>query len=304
MNAELRRPRFIRCLPACVLLALALLGLCSTISGAAETLLDVALTADTEGHVGPCTQCPTHVGLGGLARRATILRQRRHDLLLDAGNALFGEQSLSSGGAVIVAAYGAMGYDAVNISYRDFRLGKDATLKLLKAAPFVALSANLLDEQTGQALFKPSMVKQTRAGPVQVIGVTESPPGFDSLPHLRQQLAGIRIRPPVEAVSRLLPEASASQKFILLYYGSAKGLRSIQEQFPGRFAAIFVGGLRSEELPDRSDVPLVAAEQHGKSVAMLSIGGNSPPRRESISVTPDIEPDQSMQQLLVKSSGQ
>ena len=52
-----------------------------------QTLL---LTADTEGHVGPCQDCPDHPGLGGLLRRATVVSDLRQKtpalLLLDAGN--------------------------------------------------------------------------------------------------------------------------------------------------------------------------------------------------------------------------
>src|SRR2546421_6249869 len=69
-------------------------------------------TADTQGHVGPCQSCPGEAGLGGLARRATLiteLRKREQPLLLlDTGNAFFGDQSLSSGGKVIAAAYDAL----------------------------------------------------------------------------------------------------------------------------------------------------------------------------------------------------
>src|SRR5690348_5919892 len=97
-----------------------LLTLTTCAFGAGDVHL--VFTADTQGHVGPCQSCPGEKGLGGLARRATLLaelRRREQPLLLvDAGNAFFGDQSLSSGGKVIAAAYDALHYDAVNISYR------------------------------------------------------------------------------------------------------------------------------------------------------------------------------------------
>jgi 2',3'-cyclic-nucleotide 2'-phosphodiesterase (5'-nucleotidase family) len=273
-------------------------------SSAQEPQIRLAITADTEGHVAPCTHCPGVAGLGGLARRATLLARSRADLLLDAGNVFFGEDSLRSDGQVMVAAYGQLHYDAVNISFRDFRLGKSATLKLLENSPSVPLSANLLDEQTGRPLFKPFFVKQAAGRAVAVLGVTESPAGIDFLPHLKQQLAGVRIEPPAEALERWLPKAKAeSTQIFLLYYGSSAGLREIRQKFPGVFAAILVGGLRPEELPEGGEVPLVATEQHGKSVAILSTGGNSPPRIEPLPVTPDIAPDHAMQQLIAKWNG-
>jgi 2',3'-cyclic-nucleotide 2'-phosphodiesterase (5'-nucleotidase family) len=97
----------------------------------------IALTSDTEGQVGPCRDCPAAQELGGLPRRAALLfRLRKEDpslLLIDAGNFLIGVESVASGGRVMVAAYNALGYDAVNLSYRDFRLGKEETLGALRA---------------------------------------------------------------------------------------------------------------------------------------------------------------------------
>jgi 2',3'-cyclic-nucleotide 2'-phosphodiesterase (5'-nucleotidase family) len=262
------------------------------------------MTADCEGHVAPCAHCPGTVGLGGLARRATLLRRVHADLLLDCGNVFFGEDSLRSGGQIMAAAYGQMRYDAVNISFRDFRLGKAATLRLLHDSAFVPLSANLVDEQTGRPLFKPFFIKTAAGRTVAVIGVTESPPGIDFLPHLREQLAGVRIAPPIEALERWVPRARVEgQEVFLLYYGSSAELRQICHKFPGAFAAILVGGLRPEELPEVSDVPLAAAQQHGKSVAILSTGAASLPRVEPTLVTPDTIPDPAMQRLISRWNG-
>src|SRR2546423_939929 len=91
----------------------------------------VWITVDTEGHTQPCAVCPVHVGLGGLARRATLIASARAQdnqlLLLDAGNFLFGPDSTDSGGRVMVGAYAALGYTTVNLSYRDFRFGRAHT---------------------------------------------------------------------------------------------------------------------------------------------------------------------------------
>ena len=65
--------------------------------------ISLVLTADTEGQVEPCRDCPGQPSLGGLARRATLLAKLRQAhpslLLVDAGNALFGAESLESQGA-------------------------------------------------------------------------------------------------------------------------------------------------------------------------------------------------------------
>src|SRR5271157_165306 len=95
---------------------------CSPSRGATPSLISIVLTADTEGHIGPCRDCPQHPALGGLLRRATALahlRKKQPGLFLsDAGNALFGPESPDSHGKVMVAAYNALGYDAVNLCHR------------------------------------------------------------------------------------------------------------------------------------------------------------------------------------------
>src|SRR6266850_2443555 len=85
---------------------MAALLLSRSASGAGSS--SILITADTEGHAGPCRECPLHEGLGGLVRRATMLTKARNGnngvLLIDAGNALFGPDSIASNGKVIVEA--------------------------------------------------------------------------------------------------------------------------------------------------------------------------------------------------------
>ncbi len=70
------------------------------------------LSADTEGQVTPCATCSIQTAPGGLARRASLVAAwRARDpllLLVDAGNAFIGTDSVASGGRIIVAAYAAL----------------------------------------------------------------------------------------------------------------------------------------------------------------------------------------------------
>jgi hypothetical protein len=263
----------------------------------------VAVTADTEGHVNPCAECPHGAGDGGLARRATAIAALRGPgplLLVDAGNALFGPDSLDSGGAVIAEAYDRLAYDAVNLSYRDFRLGKDATLALLKRAKFQAVSANLLDIASHEPIVKPYVIKAAAGRRVAVIGVTEVPAGMDYLPHLKRQLAGVTIVPPAEALAQWLPKAKAeADDVVLLYYGSAAGAKKVADAFGKDLAAILVGGARPEEMPaSTGQPPLTRAEQHGKSIARLTLGEARAP--EQIAINDSVAADPAMAALLAK----
>jgi hypothetical protein len=256
----------------------------------------VALTADTEGHVGACQTCPGHAGFGGLERRATAVKALRQQdgglLLLDAGNALFGGDSLDTGGKVIVAAYDALGYAAVNVSHRDFRLGRQATLDLFQGARLAAVSANVLDAASGEPLFRPWVVVESSGRKIAVLGVTAPPPGLDTLPHLKRQLAGVRIAPPEEALARWLPKAKAeSDEVVVMYYGSARGARALGDQFGKDVAAILVGGVRPEQLPAGGAPPLVATDEHGKFLARVRLSNGGKADAVQVPIDPALAPD-------------
>jgi hypothetical protein len=294
-----------RAIPAAVVLAAALLFAPSArLAG-----VTVVVTSDTEGHVNPCAACPHGAGDGGLARRATAvgtLRGAGAVLLVDAGNALFGPDSLDSGGAVIVDAYNQLRYDAVNLSFRDFRLGKDATLNLLKRATFAAVSANVLDAATGRPLVRPYAVREAGGKRVAVVGLSESPAGMEYLPHLKRQLAGVRIVAPHEALAETLPKARAeADVVVVLYYGAATGAKKLADAFGKDVAAVLLGGVRPEELPRATGIPLVAAEQHGKSLARLTLPaapGEIVGAPEVVAITDSLAADPAMEALLAKAA--
>jgi Mg-chelatase subunit ChlD len=265
--------------------------------------LTVLITADTEGHVAPCRTCPINVGDGGLARRATIvLESRAHGgevLLLDAGNFLFGPDSADSKGRVIVAAYNAMSYDAVNLSFRDLRLGKSQSLEQLREAKFEAVSANLLDDVTGNLLVKPYVVKRLGTRRVAILGLTDPPAGWQHLPALKEQLSGVKIVPSADALIQWLPKARAdSDEVILLYYGRPSGLAHVLAKAGSQIAFIAVGGITEDELGPPSQTPVVWAQSHGKSVAELTWSPGTAPKLKQLSVSPDIEANPAMQQIL------
>jgi 2',3'-cyclic-nucleotide 2'-phosphodiesterase (5'-nucleotidase family) len=260
-------------------------------------------TADTEGHITPCKSCPVGVGLGGMARRATLVaadRAREPNLLLvDAGNFLFGPDSLDTRGRIMIVAYNAIGYDAVNLSYRDFRLGSARTQELLREAKFKAISANLLSTSTGEPLTNPYIVKCDSSGRrVAVLGLTEPPAGWEQIEELKRQLAGVLIAPAPQALTEWLPKAAAeSDRVILLYYGSAVGLSRVRAEAGDRVSCIVVGGVEdTADMP--GPVPLAVPEKHGKSIAQLTWAAAGPAQLKQLLVSPDVPSDPRMQQLL------
>jgi len=263
----------------------------------------ILLSADTEGQVKSCQTCSIQTAPGGMARRATLVGERRKNdpslFLVDAGNAFLGADSMASSGGVIVAAYNALNYDAVNLSYRDFRLGKAQTLKMLRDARFGVVSCNLVDDSTGQLIARPYVVRQASGERVAIIGVTEQPEARDVLPHLRQQLAGIRVQPPLEALSAWLPKARREAgRVVLLYYGSAVGLDAVRQKFGGDLAAVLVGGMPSEVLPRDGRPPIVGAAEHGRRLGELRLSADGRSDARQVEVDPSLRNDPGMESSL------
>jgi 2',3'-cyclic-nucleotide 2'-phosphodiesterase (5'-nucleotidase family) len=289
-------------LGAAVLSVAALLaaGLQSVQGSGGITLL---LSADTEGQTRPCQTCSIQTAPGGMARRATLVGERRTSdpslLLVDAGNAFLGADSVASGGGVIVAAYDALGYDAVNLSYRDFRLGKAQTLKMIRDARFGVVSCNLLDDATGRLVAKPYVVRHAGGERVAIVGVTERPKAGDVLPHLREQLAGVRVQPTLEALSAWLPKARREAgRAVLLFYGSAVGLDAVRQKFGGELAAILVGGMPSEVLPRDGRPPIVGAAEHGTRLAEVRLSADGRADVRQVDVDPTLRNDPRMESIL------
>jgi 2',3'-cyclic-nucleotide 2'-phosphodiesterase (5'-nucleotidase family) len=230
--------------------------------------------------------------------------------LLDVGNFLFGSDSMASKGQVIVAAYQVLGYDAVNLSYRDFRLGKAHTLELLGAGRGAgagkppAVSANLLDDVTGKPLVAPYVVRKLGGQRIALIGITELPPGLDLLPHVKQQLAGIRIRPPTEALDEWIPKAQAeSDQVVLMYYGPSAGLqRILSSNHAAALTLIAVGNIRPEQLPTSTTTPIVASDEHGKDLGRASpaAAGAGSPTIEQVILDDSVAADPAMTTLLAR----
>jgi 2',3'-cyclic-nucleotide 2'-phosphodiesterase (5'-nucleotidase family) len=279
---------------AAILLVLS--GLLPAGAGCRRADVAVVLTADTEGSVLACGSCSTPGGLGDMTRRATAISGIRRAagavLVADAGNAFIGSDSIESGGRMIVVAYEAIGYDAVNLSYRDFRLGKSATLGLAGTAHFPVISANLQDEASGRLIAAPFVVRRAGAVRVAFVGVTELPAGVAALDHIRDQLAGIRVRAPVEALTEWLPKARAeSDRVVLLYYGSAEGLGAVGRRFGSQVAAILVGGLRPGDLPERATPPLAASAARGTEITRIDLPLGGPVRVTRFPIDDRYPPD-------------
>jgi 5'-nucleotidase len=112
------------------------------------TKLTILHTNDTHSHIDPFPDNdPAYPGMGGVARRAAMIRQIRttepNVLLLDSGDIYQGTPYFNKfGGSIEFDLMTAMGYDAATMGNHDFDIGLEGFLKNLPRADFPFLCAN------------------------------------------------------------------------------------------------------------------------------------------------------------------
>ncbi len=101
----------------------------------------------------------------------SVRETKRESLLLDSGDLFFDRYrkeiraedvtAQSEKAHLILKCYNLLVYDAMGIGDDDLSLGKDFLVDLSKNASFPFISSNLMDKETGEALFKTHVIKET-----------------------------------------------------------------------------------------------------------------------------------------------
>jgi 5'-nucleotidase len=147
-------------------------------------------------------------GLGGVARRATLIRRirERHPnvLLLDSGDIFQGTPYFNFfGGEIELEAMSAMGYDVATIGNHDFDNGTRGLAAVMPRAAFPFVSANY--EVAGSALepwIRPWTVRERGGIRVGIFGLGVA---FEGLV-LEQMHEGVRYTDPFAAARRCVSE--------------------------------------------------------------------------------------------------
>jgi 5'-nucleotidase len=141
----MRRRRFVQ---TAAVSALAVGALPRGVFGQRETRLVVLHTNDTHSRIDPFpSDAGSNAGLGGAARRATLVRRVRaeHDnvLLLDSGDIFQGTPYFNLfGGEVELRAMSEIGYDVGTLGNHDFDNGTEGLVRMLPHADFDFVCAN------------------------------------------------------------------------------------------------------------------------------------------------------------------
>ena len=148
---------------------------------AAETVITILHTNDTHSQIDPLPANDRNAGKGGVARRATLVKQIRKEnpntLLIDAGDVLQGTPYFNFyKGEVEYKAMSAIGYDVGTLGNHEFDNGVAALAAALKFANFDIVSANYDVKGTVlESKVKPYVVKTVGGIRIGLFGLGISP---------------------------------------------------------------------------------------------------------------------------------
>lgn len=184
-----------------------------------------------------------------MARRATAIKQEKAQndglvLLLDAGSSLVGAWEASKSlGKVTVESMSLMGYDAMAVGRMDLAIGLEAIRQRQQEAEFPFLSANIVNEESGELLFDPYVILERRGVRIGIIGLSEAQ--AIQVPLLKIKA---KVLDPVEAIRDLAAELR--EQVHLLIVLSHLGLdadMALAQAVPG--IDIIIGGNTRQLMP-------------------------------------------------------
>ena len=239
--------------------------------GPAGRELVIIYTGDSGAEVESCG-CNA-LAYGGLARRATLVNAiraaRPEAVLVDAGDFLSPnvgpQERLKS--EISAEAYGAFGYDAVNLGEVDFNFGADFLKGLIETYDIPAISANVAVD--GEA-FAPAYRVVERAGvKIGIVGFlnAEVAAGKD--------YAGVEIEQYKKALNAATAELAREADIIicLAHVGNVDKARAFAGKCPEEIDVV-IGGHRGGETPEAENVKgrwMVYTRSRNRYVGMLKL---------------------------------
>jgi 2',3'-cyclic-nucleotide 2'-phosphodiesterase (5'-nucleotidase family) len=275
---------------ALVRLLLLLVSIAAVALGATQAHVVIMHTNGLRGNVLPGP------GAAGSARLATVVREVRPDLMLDAGEMLSG--TLVSDmflGTPVIEVMNAIGYDAAAVSGNEFRFGIHALTARAREANFPLLSANAespIREIQVAAIFNAQDVR------IAVIGLTSEELMLTGHP---KNVKYVDVADAVSTLESVLPRVrDIADCIILLTNVTPAEEQRIARAFPE--IRLIIGAREDAELPVRvGQTTIVSAGKYGKYAGRLDLTFNDGKlNRVESRLLPleNVEPDPVMARLL------
>jgi 2',3'-cyclic-nucleotide 2'-phosphodiesterase (5'-nucleotidase family) len=246
---------------------------------------DIALlyTSNLRGKFTPC-DCAV-LPLGGLARRATVIRRARAEadatVVVDAGD-LFGPQGTPAEterqARLLAAGVGRAGIDAFTPGDGDLAIGV-ARLKALAAAHKIPIVSANLYGRDGQRLFQADRLVEAAGTRLGIFGVTAPPTAADAS---GWRAAGIVVRDPADAAREQAASlrARGAAVVVALVHGGlpAENRRLVQAMTGVDWAVLGHSALNLDRPEKANGAFLLEAMSEGKNVGRLDlhvVGGST-----------------------------
>jgi 5'-nucleotidase/UDP-sugar diphosphatase len=248
---------------ASVRVLLLLFAVSALLYGAAETRVVIIHTNDIRGHVLPGPEA------AGSARLATVVRQVKPDLVLDAGE-MFSGTLISDMflGVPLIQAMNAIGYDAAAVGANEFSFGIHALAQRAREANFPFLSANAespVGEIEVAAIFTAQDVR------IAVIGLSS-----EELPRTGhpQNVKYVDVADAIRTLEGVLPRVRDTADCIVLLTNVTRDEEQrIARAFPE--IRLIIGAHDEAELPVRiGQTTIVTSGKFGKYAGRLDLTFN------------------------------
>lgn len=225
----------------------------------------------------------------GMAARKTLIDNLREEIALEGGASL-----LLSGGDINTGipesdlqdaepdfkGMNMLQYDAMALGNHEFDNSREVLIQQQKWAGFPFLSANVIDEETGDPLFDAYKIFEVNDLRVAVVGFTTDDTIKLGNP---EYLEGLEIKTPVEVATDLIPKLNKKADLVVAtthmghysngnYGGNAPGDVTLARSVPG--IDVIVGGHSQNKLekPDEQNGTLIVqAQEWGKYVGRLDL---------------------------------
>jgi 5'-nucleotidase len=244
-----------------------------------ETLITILHTNDQHSQIDPLPTNDRYAGKGGVARRATLVKQIRKEnantLLVDAGDSFQGTPYFNLyKGEVEYKAMSAVGYDVVTLGNHDFDNGIEALAAAMKFATFEFVSANY--DVRGTAIekrVKPYVVRVMNGVRVGIFGLGIKLEGLNS----PESFAGLKYYDPVKVARgavRALREVERCAMVVCLshlgYYPKPKGDEIGDSQVVGQVDGIdFIASGHTHTFMKQ---PVLVRQPSGKDTVIFQVG--------------------------------
>jgi 2',3'-cyclic-nucleotide 2'-phosphodiesterase (5'-nucleotidase family) len=238
--------------------------------------LALLYTSNLQGNYAPC-HCVV-APLGGLARRATIVRRARAEadgtVVVDAGDLFRPEGTAAETDRqahLLAAGLASAGLDAFSPGESDLAIGVPRLKKVTAAAKLPIISANLYDKD-GARLFAPDRLVDAAGVRVGIFGVS-APPTAEAANRWRAD--GILARDPADAAREevaALRARGAALVIALVHAGTPAENRRLVAAIPGIDWAVLGHSALNLESPETvGTARLLEAQSEGKNVGRLDL---------------------------------